>query len=137
MADEKSCGAVVYTLRDGRPVFVIVENFRGTHGFPKGHVEGSESEHETAVREIREEVGLAVTFIGDFRISETHPIPSRPWVNKEVVYFLAQSDGSEPSPQPEELASAKYLPYDEAMAVLEAERLREILAQANAYLQGI
>ena len=53
---EKSCGAVVYTLKNGKPQYVIVQSLEGFYGFPKGHIENNETEKETAIREIYEEV---------------------------------------------------------------------------------
>ena len=58
MTVEKSCGAVVFTREGGEVRYVIIQSLEGYYGFPKGHMEGSETEQETALREIREEVGL-------------------------------------------------------------------------------
>ena len=44
MNREKSCGAVVYTRKDGQLLFVIVQEQQGAYSFPKGHVEGNETE---------------------------------------------------------------------------------------------
>ena len=48
---EKSCGAVVFTRRNGEILFVIVQEASGAYSFPKGHVEGSETEMQTAARD--------------------------------------------------------------------------------------
>ena len=55
---EKSCGAIVFTRRNGQILFVIVQEQAGTYSFPKGHMEGDETEAETARREVFEETGL-------------------------------------------------------------------------------
>ena len=56
MKQEKSCGCIVL---DKRTVLLIKHN-SGHWDFPKGHVEGEESEVETAIREVKEETGLDI-----------------------------------------------------------------------------
>ena len=60
MEYEKSCGAVVYKIRYGRVYFLVEHMKLGHISIPKGHMEGDETEEETAVREIREETSLEV-----------------------------------------------------------------------------
>ena len=54
----KSCGFVVYTDVLGERRYLVIESVNGDVGFPKGHVEAGESELETAIRELSEEVGI-------------------------------------------------------------------------------
>ena len=63
MIVEKSCGAIVYTKDHGDILYVIIRSKGGIYGFPKGHMEGNETEAETAFREIFEETGLTVKLI--------------------------------------------------------------------------
>ena len=49
---EYSCGAIVFKRQNGEPLFVVVQEMAGAYSFPKGHMEGSETEMETARREI-------------------------------------------------------------------------------------
>ena len=43
----------MFTRGDGIVIeYVIVQEIEGNHGFPKGHVEGDETEIQTALREI-------------------------------------------------------------------------------------
>ena len=52
---EKSCGAILIDHQDDQIKTLIVRQNAGHWGFPKGHVEGDETEFETAFREVREE----------------------------------------------------------------------------------
>ena len=53
MIREKSCGALVYRDREGVKELLLIKHRSGGHwSFPKGHVEGSENEVQTALREI-------------------------------------------------------------------------------------
>ena len=112
---EKSCGAVVFTRTAKGIEYVIVRSLEGYFGFPKGHCEVGETEEETALREIREETGLPVRLIPNFRHVDAYPIPKLPGVMKKVVYFLAEYDGQEISYQKEELKAAYLLSYEEAV----------------------
>lgn len=134
MNREKSCGAVVYRMVDGGIRYVIIRSKGGVHGFPKGHVERDETERETALREIREEVGLCVDILDGFRTEVERPLPKKPGVIKTIVYFLATYEGQEIRPQPTELSGAELLTYEEAMEILEFDTAKRVLNEANAYL---
>ena len=61
MLHEKSCGAIVYRRFHGNIEILLIKHINSGHwSFPKGHVEGDETELETARREIKEETGLDV-----------------------------------------------------------------------------
>lgn len=90
MKREKSCGALVYRYEGDRLMLLLLRHRHGGHwSFPKGHVEGEETETETALREIREETGLSVSLREGFRHTvEYYP---KPGVRKQVVYFLGEA----------------------------------------------
>ena len=67
MIYQKSCGAVIYTERGGKRFYLVELMQKGHCSICKGHVEGDESEHQTAEREIYEETGLSVEFVNGFR----------------------------------------------------------------------
>lgn len=136
MQYEKSCGAVVFTRVDGEIRYVLAQNLEGYYGFPKGHMEAGETEAETALREIREEVGLSPRLIDGFRTCDEHPIPKKPGVIKQVVYFLAEYEDQEIAFQKEELLSAPLVSYEEAMALFVFEGSKRILTEAHAFLNN-
>lgn len=134
MQYEKSCGAVVFTHRNGEIRYVLAQNLEGYYGFPKGHMEAGETETETALREIREEVGLSPRLIEGFRTCDEHPLPKKPGVMKQVVYFLAEYEDQEIVFQKEELMSAPLVSYEEAMALFVFESSKRLLTEAHAFL---
>lgn len=134
MQYEKSCGAVVFTRVNGEIRYVLAQNLEGYYGFPKGHVEAGETEIETALREIREEVGLSPQLIEGFRTCDEHPIPKKPGVIKQVVYFLAEYADQQIAFQKEELLSAPLVSYEEAMSLFVFEGSRRILTEAHEFL---
>ena len=91
MIFEKSCGAIVYTIENMEIKYLLVEEMSGFHSFPKGHMEGEETEEETALREITVE---------------------KPGFTKQVVYFLAEySDETPIVVRPDEVRSLKSLSF--------------------------
>ena len=131
---EKSCGAVVFTRLDDSIQFVIVQSLEGYYGFPKGHCEASETEEETALREVLEETGLQVRIFPEFRYIDEHPIPQKPGVIKRIVYFLAEYADQNISYQKEELMNAQLMTFEQAMNAFQWESSKIILSEANDYL---
>lgn len=134
MKYETSCGAVVYTIINNEPRYVLAESLGGAWGFPKGHTEPGETEEQTALREIREEVGLRPTLLPGFRLTDEYPLPGKPDTIKRVIFFCATYEGQTIRPQPEELQSAALLTYEEALPRLTFDSSREILRAAHAFI---
>ena len=135
MSYEYSCGAVVFTRAGGGVRYVVIRSLEGVCGFPKGHMEPGETEEQTALREIREEVGLSVRLIPGFRTVEEHPLPKKPGVIKRVTYFLADYENQPITPQPEELMGAELMEYEEAMGAFQYENNKAILREAREFLE--
>lgn len=134
MKREKSCGAVIFREENTQRDYLILTSTLGHTTLCKGHVEGEETEHETAVREIREETGLTVDFVDGFR--EVITYSPKPGVTKDVVFFLARLSDGDPVCQPEEVAAIRFLPLDEALAALTHDSDRDTLRKAHAFLEG-
>jgi len=135
---EKSCGAIIFRKNNKTTEYLLILNKKnsssnGHWGFPKGHVEGNENEHETALREVKEETGLDINFFGNFR-SVTHYSPKVD-VIKNVVYFLATLKTNDISLQESEVADFVWLPFKEAEKRISNEGDREMLRRAVDYMQ--
>lgn len=121
MIKEKSCGAVIYRSVNGeRQYFLLLNkknNAQGHWGFPKGHVEGTENEFETASREVLEEAGIYIVFCGTDRVV-SHYSP-KPGVEKDAVYFLATVRNNQTVKlQKEEVAEYRWCSFSEARKLL-------------------
>lgn len=132
MIMEKSCGAVVFTVRDGQRLYLLEHMVRGHVSLCKGHVEGAETEHETALREIREETGLAVELLDGF--SRTIRYSPGEGHLKDVTFFLAFAPSWETRPQPEEVSSIQWADLPRALTALTHQSDRETLLAADRYL---
>lgn len=131
---EKSCGAVIFREKNAWRYYLILHSTQGHYTLCKGHVEGQETELETAQREISEETGLTVRFVSGFRRMISYA-PRRNSM-KDVVFFLAQAGEEEPVCQPEEVADLAFLPFGEAMERLTHDSDRQVLAAADSFLDG-
>ena len=132
MIHEKSCGAIVYTNADGERLYLVEQMLGGHWGFPKGHVEASENEIETALREIKEEVGLDVVIDSDFRAINTYS--PKAGVIKDVVYFVAYSKSTDTIMQIEEVRDIKWVKLNDAIDLIKFPSLQEILKMADNFL---
>ena len=133
MKYERSCGAVVYTLRDGQRLYLVEHTPSGKYVLPKGHVEAGETEQETALREIKEETNLEVALDCSFR--EIAVYSPKPNVEKAVVFFLAQPLTWDLIPQPGEVVSLAWLPFEEAEPIMTYSAIRQVLIKAEDCLR--
>jgi len=130
---EKSCGAVIFAERWGERFYLVERMQKGHSSLCKGHVEGNETEAETAIREIREETALEVQLFDGFRESIRYsPFPGSV---KTVVFFLAQAARMETAAQPEEVKEILWLSEIDALRALTYDSDREILRKAAAFLR--
>lgn len=134
MIYEKSYGAVIYAERNGKRLYLVEWMQKGHCSICKGHVEGNETEHQTARREILEETGLTVAFVEGFR----RTIAYSPYENcqKTVVFFLARTESTCVRAQEEEVREIKWLPLEEALEVLTFDADRQTLQAAERFLNG-
>ena len=134
MKKEKSCGAVLFRENNGIREYLALRSVGGHVTLCKGHVEANETEHETAVREIREETALSVEFVEGFR--EVITYSPKPDCMKDVIFFLARVAGGTLTCQPEEVAEAWFAPYDRAVEALTHASDRSVLQKAENFLNG-
>ena len=126
---EKSCGAlVVRREEDHYYILMIRHKAGGNRSFPKGHVEGDETEYETALREVMEETSSRIAIVSDFRATVNYR-PS-PGVMKEVVYFLAFTDDPTIRPREGEIAEVEWIPLEEAEGCLAHENDKTVFRAA-------
>lgn len=135
MKVEKSCGAIVYTKEKDNIKYVIIRSKEGIYGFPKGHMEGEESEVETAVREVLEETGLNVQLINGFRTEDSHTfINNKETRLKHIVYFLGEYSHQIPTAQEAELNGLQLMDYQTALSVFQYESSKRLLTEAHNFL---
>jgi len=135
MQHEKSCGAIVYRRFHGNIELLLIKNQNGGHwSFPKGHVEGDETEEETAIREIMEETGISVILDTSFRHVITYA-PKKE-TTKDVIYFIARAVTYDYTPQEEEIAQIKWVEINHATTLLSYDNDRQLVSQAKEQIKN-
>ena len=141
-AEEHAAGFVLYRFsRFGGPEFLLLRHSNGGHwGFPKGRIEPGETELEAALRETREETGLAgsdLEIVPDLRL-ETYYAFARDGhpVSKSAVYFAARVAGGTVVCS-EEHSDAQWLLYEAALDAQRFEEAKQCLRAVRARIQDL
>ena len=127
---EKSCGAVIFHKFETEYKVLLIGFIHGGElrwGFPKGHMENNETEIETAMREINEEVGIDVKIIPGFR--ETTNFSCKTNTVIEAIYYCAKADSTEASPQDEEVEKTAWLNFEQAHKYLTYECDKKVFSK--------
>ena len=125
MKHEKSCGAII--ISDNR-VLIVKQNI-GFYGFPKGHMEERETEEETTIREVKEEVGIDITIDSRYRYEIEYMVNEN--TSKTVVFYVAYPNNNIIICDNDEIAEAAWLDIDDAINVLSYDDLKNILKKVK------
>jgi 8-oxo-dGTP pyrophosphatase MutT (NUDIX family) len=96
---------------------------------PKGHPDGDESELEAATREVREETGVQaepIEKLGDIHYSYERRGRQ---IDKRVAFYLFEYQAGQLKPD-HEIASAQWMPIEQAARSLTYEGEREMVQRA-------
>ena len=127
---EKSCGGIIFYKTRQNTKILLVKNNNGRYwSLQKGHIEDGENEQETASREIKEETGLDVTVVNNFReISEYCPFGK---IRKRVVFFLARAFTDNVKIQEEEIDSYIWVDLQQARKLCSYDNDLRIIEKAE------
>lgn len=138
MLKEFSCGAIIYKIVDKEPLFLLVYSKRNNEwGFPKGHIEKSETEIDTARREVFEETGISkLEFINNFRVEDIYETTGTQketygkTVEKHSVYFLALALDEPRIYKNDEIETGKWFNISEAFDKLKFNNKKKAIKDA-------
>lgn len=130
---ETSCGCIIF---NGDKVLLEYQK----HGqdtywtFPKGHIEGNETEKESAIREVKEETGLDVEILDDTPFEVNYYIQDVN-VNKIVKLFLAKPLEANQNlvRQEAEVDSLEWLDFSQAREKLTYDSTRTLWDKALSF----
>lgn len=135
MKKEKSCGAIVFYLKDNKEQILLIKHSNSGHwSFPKGHVEAGETEVETAVREIKEETGVSVNI--DTRFREVVTYSPKKDVIKDVIYFFATASDYHTQRQEEEVSEVKWVDMGSAIKCVSYRNDKQLVNKAIRFYKS-
>jgi 8-oxo-dGTP pyrophosphatase MutT (NUDIX family) len=111
VAPSFSVGAICIIERSDGALLLVRHSYRKRWGFPGGLLARGEGPPEAAVREAREEVGLAVALVGEPTVV-VDPEPRR----VDVIFRARPADGADPAsarPSSPEIVDARWFPQRE------------------------
>ena len=137
--DETSAGGVVFRIDVGQPMYLLIRDSYNNWGFPKGHIEVGEHPEAAAIREVREETGLA-----DFSIRGR--IDTIDWffrfrgqlIHKVCHFYLMETSDATTSPQRAEgITACRWTRFEEAQSLISYANARELLRRAQELLAAL
>jgi 8-oxo-dGTP pyrophosphatase MutT (NUDIX family) len=138
MYDEVSAGAVLHIIDENFEIKYLILNYSYGHwDFPKGNIELGETETETIKREVMEETGIEdIKLIEGFRqqISYKYRKKSK-WVNKSVIYYLAETNSNKVMLSFEHINFA-WLNFNDALEKLSFDNSKRVLKNAKEFLSN-
>lgn len=135
--DEHSSGAIIFRKEGNVTVYLIVKNFRGEWGFPKGHMEKNETLKMAATREIKEETGITeVSFLEGFERTLVYSfIKNNRETKKHSTYFLATTAQTELHCSDGEHQELKWADENTVRVLLPFDDLKEMFEEANKIIR--
>lgn len=135
-SSEYSAGGVVYRRNGGKvDVALIYRTRHDDWSIPKGHIEAGESREQAALREIKEETGLDVRIVRPLGEAVYYfRKKGGDLVRKTVYYYLMEALTTELGKPNWEVTESRWVPIEEAQALLSYEKDREIVERAMAEL---
>lgn len=135
MSKEYSAGAVIFHQEKGQRKYLLLHYRHGHWGHARGHIEEGEGPKQTAQREIREETGLSdLKFVPDFKVRGG--FISEKKLNKDIIYFLAQTKTRHIRIDPREHKGYGWFSYKEAIERATFINSKNLLRQAEQFLAG-
>ena len=133
-ATATSAGGIVVRYEGQQPTLVVGMRRRERNSvrwtLPKGTPHPGESLQETAVREVAEETGLRVRIVDALPSIHYRFVQDGTRIHKTVHYWLMEPTGGDLAEHDHEFEQVRWVPFDEAPALLTFETERDLVAAA-------
>ncbi len=138
----KSAGIIVFRNKNGargaREYLLLEYGENGHWDYAKGGIERNENEKQAAIRELREETGLAeFKFVEGFKESLHYFFRDKKrLVSKTVVFFLGEVPFKSKVTLSFEHSKFVWLPFEEALRRATFNNAKEMLRKAEEFLKA-
>ncbi len=137
MPKEKSAGAIVF-IPGAKNRFLLLQYRAGHWDFPKGHLEGDETEETAMLRELGEETGFGQSdssIVKGFSEGIHYFFSSnRGKIFKEVSFFLVEARHTKVLLSHEH-TGFKWLPLEQGIELATHKTAKELLKKAGEFLK--
>jgi 8-oxo-dGTP pyrophosphatase MutT (NUDIX family) len=135
---ETSAGGVVYRRDEGAHLFLLIRDSYANWGFPKGHLEDGERAEDAALREVREETGLAdLSLRGMIETIDWYFRFRGRLIHKVCHFFLMETTQTETAPQRAEgITACQWVAFREASEAISYANARQVLRRAHEMIEG-
>ena len=134
-AEVLAAGSLVWRRRDDVEIVVVHRPKYDDWSLPKGKLDPGEDFEQTARREVEEETGMSCRIVADIGETTYRDAKGR---SKLVRYYEMEPEGGDdPAFVPnDEVDELRWVPLDDAPAVLSYEFDRELVERAAARIRG-
>ena len=135
MQEATSAGAILFRNTRGRREYLLLKSRPGDWEFPKGGVEGDEELQQTAIREVKEEAGIAdFRLVDGFREDYDYVFEAGGnTIHKTVHLFIAHSFEAS-AELSEEHRDMQWRDYEQAIHTITQDGPRKILEEADVFI---
>jgi DNA polymerase len=131
-------GVIIYAGSGVHRKYLFLKNASGWLDTPKGHMEKGERAEDAALRETREEAGIAVKPDPFFRDSvEYWYAENGERIKKRVTFFIAEVASGTKIRISDEHVGYAWLDYGSSMKRLSFKDQKELLARVSAYIDRL
>ena len=136
MKEERSAGVVIFLKKTEGVHYLLLNYPTGHWDFVKGKIEEGENDHQTAIREAKEETGIDdLEFIEGFEKKINYNFQfERELIHKEVIFFLAETKTSKVVVSHEHL-DYTWLDFENALKKITYQNAKNILSNVNELLR--
>lgn len=139
MKQVTSAGIIVYVMRQGEPLYLVLHYASGHWDFSKGHLEHGETNEDAAIRELKEETGLVADIKPNFQESFTYFIhdPHTDELCLKTVHFFVGSVDLQDVALSHEHQDYRWLSFEKASDQLTYDNAREVLCKVHEYVKAL
>lgn len=137
--DEVSAGGVVYRRNEKDEIEVLICRTVKTQKWviPKGLIDPGERVEQTAVREVREEVGVNARIIQPLDPPEKYVYTRNDMrIFKTVHYYLLEYVSGSIEDHDHEMEAVEWVSLDRAIEMVAYDSAKSVLLRAKAKLEG-